>query len=518
MVQNLFNDIEYRRQIIHALLQRINQHAITDRFQLEAILYRTHWDLDRAEIEFRGLAQQARDRHVTATPGRDALQMDDDALLGSSSIHESHRRAVNMVFRRLGAHLPSFTGTPLSFLRIAEVLRRNAWVVNEAIRHINQQAVNPGLEEQVALAERRLRLHTTTRYNEDRRVQVLLEITGTDDDVSARAMLERHGYDLAVVVDSWMERGLPVALPTRQLANSRTYQAPTRDHNKSDDLSLGGVARVGPVSGTTSADLAEANTEYNHLDKTSRKGWPIRYDPVPAHVGMPNPTKFFAEAIRMGKATKTGDGTYAYGQGKYTRYEMEGVREEGTGRKGKDGREVGGKMNPFDWFNPSDVSLLNKHYRQPFRRLEPAAARNQVNQRYTPEELAWVEARLEENMRENQAANPQYGDPHVQRPVPIDFDRLTARFNAEFERRTDLTIDGQPRPRRMASGLSSMVHRTKQWCNKYALKYFPAHKPKPPPGSVSKAEEENEIDSGGAPSDETDEDGGPGNDDGEASA
>ncbi len=75
----------------------------------------------------------------------------------------------------------------------------------------------------------------------------------------------------------------------------------------------------------------------------------MRHDPIPAHAGMPKPTKFIAEGIRMGKATKRQDGTFSYGEGKYSRYVMEGVKEAGTGRKGKDGREVGGRIKTFDW-------------------------------------------------------------------------------------------------------------------------------------------------------------------------
>lgn len=480
---NHFSDVEYRGQMIHTLRRRVQDFAIMDRFQLEAILLRTHWNLDDAEAGFHREAQQARSRHLASEAGRDPLQVDEDALWGSATVHESHRRAVNLVFRRLGAHLPTYAGTPLSFLTIAEVLRDNAWVVNDALRDFHERSLNPNRQRLQAIHERRLRLHTSTRYNQDRRLQVFLEITGTDDHVSARRMLRDHDYDLAVVLNTWMETGLPTIEQPTTAADRRNTHDFIKQHDDNDDLSMGRAVIPGPVTSITAEDDAEARIEYDHHDKSSRKGWPVRHDPIPAHAGMPNPTKFIAEGIRMGKAIKRPDGTFSYGEGKYSRYTMEGVKEAGTGRKGKDGREIGGKVKPFDWSDPSDVSLLNKHYRQPYRRLEPAGSRHRIAARYLPEELRWIEARLEEHMQRNQARGADGTNAGEGQPTSLDMQSLTADFNTAFEGRTDLSGGNQPRPNRLESGISSLIHRTKKWCDKYGLKYFPAHKAKPAPGS-----------------------------------
>ena len=490
MNRQLRGDSNYRAGMIHALRRRLLDYALPGSIYLETVLIDNDWSLDDAESDL--LRDLSKSTRIQSPSLQGVMTIDRQAtdaafLFGAGwSIPESHRRATDLVYRYL-----SRSGLRPTAAVVTEALRSADWMVDTAVEQACALLTHGTMRPEFELSERRLRIDTRTQYNRDRRIARFLQISGTNDLASVTALLENHNYDYSQAVEFWLKNGLPYVEPQPIATEtmSRRERLRARYHDGTQSWWDSDRPLSGPVTNITNDDLQDAMMDY---PRTTRAGWPIRFTGRQAMPGIEDPSQFIIEGIRKatGRSTRAKAGQHDLNlPGELKAYEFGGVNEAGTGRKGKDNRQIQATQVPFDWDNSSHVSQLNKFRRQTFRRLEDDSFKQRIPVRYVPKELTWLEGQIRDQVNEvNRRRDSARARGHPQpstRYTRIDLKSLTERFNKEFANRTDVEGSiGRPRPSRNTTGIKGLISHQESWCNEFGFKYSRPHPMKPEPGSV----------------------------------
>ena len=442
----------------HVLRQRLGQALFSD-ILTRRLLRQNNWDLDRAEEAVRAEFDAAKSRDEVALPNRNQIEIDMDYIHGAGSIHESHRRAIDLFYRRVNFGRASDPHI-ITALDIGLLLNSNSWIVEHALREFLYRQVNLPAQASATTETRTLRIPTTTMLNMDLRLATFMDITGVDDAPSARELLISHVYDVGMAVDKWMEAGMPNVQPSQHETRQAFYHRPRNSHNDTTNHWPADRPRSLAIQDVSQSDAIEASREYVKGSAEAQRGFLIRYDSEPARRDMPDPTKLRIESIRSGK---------------YTQLVYAGVTIPGTGQVGK-GREKGRKHRPIDWTESEDMVEINKWYAQPRRRLHGTSDRT-IHAGYLSVEREWLYEHYRKLNAQSLSRKPG-GRESGGRSLLIDPKELAQAFNAAFEGRRDVpgAKDDEPRPERTAAAISAFSKRQEDWSKEFGWKYSPAHR------------------------------------------
>lgn len=456
----------FQDALVHTLRQRLDR-AVMSNEVFRHYLRSNNWNLELAEASLNDDFAVAQVRDGFALEGRSLDQVDADYVQGAGSTQESHRRSIDVLYRRLNVGRTGNARHVIIALELGLLLNRNNWVVESAMAEFSSQQLNLAAQLAAVTEMRALRTATSTQLNQDKRLATFLELTGTAFIASATEILRRHGYDLGLAVDAWMRSSM-IALETHT-GHSSSADAPARLSSELGNRWPNDRPISVALTNIKPEELMDANKDYVTGSAEARSGFLIRYDQQPARRSMPNPKKLQIESIRGGK---------------YRLLKHAGITVPGTGKIGKTGREVGRNHRQMDWENPADITELNKWFSQPRRRVDKKLRRKQPAG-YLPLEHDWIHQYFRQKYDDVLLENPDYQKKGGRWPIPIDTKQLAQDFNTQFAGRKD--IPGQPsdepRPIRNASGISVYTKRQPTWCKEFGLKYTPAHKERTAGGS-----------------------------------
>lgn len=439
---------EFQIQIrVTGLRLRIGHVAGIYDVTLRRILRDQRYDMDLAFAQWGGERGGARQRHLTNAPGRAQLHRDRDYLLAADTLHDNHRRAIDVLYQKLNGgavHNPLRQIVPL---RAAILLRESGWDVEQAIR--DQVALETDAAETTRRAryERQLRMASPNACHQDRRLALLLNVLGTDDMPSARALLTSHAWDTALAIEDWMRGGLATVPATATERARVSYQAPRLLHPETANYWPVTRPSAGPLTGVDAADQQDALEDYGHGAYVGRTGWMVDYCTAPANVGVRVPEYMRQEAVRRG--------------GRFAVYTFETVTASGTSARYNNPRAVA-----FDWNNPVHISTLNKWVVQPAYRTE-GITRKPAQLSYHDQEQAWlIQWHLAEYERDFEN-NGVFTD--STKKFPFDVTKLHREFNQAF---VGLVLPGTtsgPRVARSRAALDTQRHRMPELCELFNL-------------------------------------------------
>lgn len=449
----------FQSQLIHVLRQRISQ-AIIDETFLRDHLRSDAWNLDLAETSVRDELAVAQVRHNFGLEGRDESRQNSDFVLGAGTLHESHRRAIDLVYRRINLGRSGDARYVVTALEISLLLNATGWNVERALSEYIDRQHNPTAQVAAATEMRQLRIATTTQYNIDRRLAMFMMIAGVDDAISAQHLLQHYQNDLGLTIDEWMRSGMPTIQPTNADRKKATYHQPTLRHQENTNHWPADRPIALPMNDITPAEEAEVERQYG--TQGSNNGFTIRYDLVPGRRFMANPNKTKVESIINGT---------------YKQVHFTSVTIPGTGKAARGGKEKDRKKEPLDWNNDEHVTELNKWYTQHRRRIAKAIQRQQPAT-YLPAEREWLYSYYRKLYDDVLAANQEYRKQGGPSPIQFDKKKLEIEFNSAFEGKEIAGSKGVPRPKRKFASLSIYSGRQKDWCEEFGFRYNPAHKPR----------------------------------------
>ena len=445
--------------LIHTLRQRLDCAVMSNEI-FRRYLRSNSWDLDLAEASLISDFAVAQVRDGFALERRNSDQVDADYVHGAGSTQESHRRSIDVLYRRLNVGRARDDRHVITALELGLLLNGSSWVIESAMAELSSRQLDPAAQLSAVTETRVLRTPTNTQLNRDRRLATFLELTGTAFVASATEVLRSHDYDLGLVVDSWMRSTInpsdaDIGHPCPPNAQARLSSELGSRWPDERPISIA-------LSNLSSDEVIEANREYMTGSAEARSGFLIRYDEQPARRSMPNPRKFHIESIRGGK---------------YRLLKHAGITVPGTGTIGKNGREVGREHRDMDWESPADITELNKWFSQPRRRVDKGLRRKQPAS-YLPLEHDWIHQYFRQKYDDVLLEDPDYRKNGGRWPIPIDSKQLTEELNKQFAERKDIpgAPADEPRPLRKASGILVYAKRQPAWCAEFGLKHTPAHK------------------------------------------
>jgi hypothetical protein len=456
---------------IHALHLRIGPWVGVNTHTLREILQAEGWDFESAISRWdRDLAVR-KTHHLISPVGRTYETILEDKFLSSPSLHQNHRLGIDHIYSSLGLKQLSIAPAKrfrLTSLRCALILRESNWdlgIAEECCMNI----VN-GVEERERFLrrDRRLRLvigNEPNQLHKDERVALFMEIAGTDDYTSAEDMVRVHGWDLGVVIDDWMGRGLPLVPHNRKLLLNVTFAAPRFFHTETDNLWPASRPSAHHLSGVDQADRDDYDLDYEQGTRANRRGWIINHDGELPLVGLVQPQKMRIDMIRNGEF-------------KVLRYHKK-PSAKGTKRKTDGvGEAVKSDQEGFDWTNLHHIGKLVAWRRQPSRGVAGNLKKEKA-QAYHEQEDKWIfdwhaaerDRMLDgESVEDHRAGGGRW-------PLKYSAKKFSEDFNAEFEGRTDLAdTNGEPRQHRTQAGLDVRRKRIIAVCETFGLTFCPAHK------------------------------------------
>jgi hypothetical protein len=193
-------------------------------------LVASRWDLGTALRRMNDRLNEARHRHQTNAPNRNAEEQEDDRLLGADSPHHNRQLGINLLYTRLvgDVRVRADQRHPPTTLTLGQLLADHDFDINEAAAAFRDHLLNPVELEHHRRMERRLRLVNPNQLHTDQRIARFMEIAGTDDSYAARSLLETPGHDMLRAMDHWMRNGLArQPIPPSEL-NRSLFRAPRR--------------------------------------------------------------------------------------------------------------------------------------------------------------------------------------------------------------------------------------------------------------------------------------------------
>lgn len=279
--------IQYRvDHLIHAFRMRLGRIGGVTRDDLETWLGEQDWDLDVAIDYFNQyIALTARHAHESNQPGRTLLERQkDDILAGASySRHGNHRRTISVLYEMLQLKYPNDpsidSSDRMTAMRIANLLRETFFDYEEAILMHKERRLNVAQMAEVDRAERRLCMRgpggaEPIQVHKDTRVQIFLEVAGTDDWVAARNFLSSGAivWNLGVALERWMQSGLPNTPATAAEIRRARYRAPQLKHAEQNNLwpAPRPLFRFSPPDAADIADSLKNYGQGSYADQVSR--------------------------------------------------------------------------------------------------------------------------------------------------------------------------------------------------------------------------------------------------------
>jgi hypothetical protein len=440
--------------IIHAFRMRLGRIGGVTTNDFDKWLADQDWEVDLAiDIFLQITVPAARKADEDNEPGRSPLQQQKDHMLAGAaySRHGNHRRTISVLYEMFQALFP---GDVITVMRIANLLRETIFDYEEAIMIHEQRRGNAAELAEIERAERRLCMPgpgggEPTQVHKDNRVQVFLEVAGTDDWVSARNFLSSaaNAWNLGLAMDRWMQSGFRTTRPTPTESRRLRYRAPQLSHLEQDNL----WPPPRPLFQMTTADatdIVDSTEDYGTGSYVGENSRYINLDPYRAVVGINRPDLLEQFHINRGKGT-------------VIPMLAAGIPE-------------GNSMVPMSFLNSRHITILNKTYLQNPSR-SGGISKRQAGIRYTHGECDWMYSWHEDRVMAYQAQNPGFVLPADQTwkdVVDFDADELTEDLNSEFQGRVTIGSPA-PRPERERSSVDLRRKRIQILCTDFGFDFSP---------------------------------------------
>ena len=442
--------------LVHAFRMRLGRIGGFTTSDIEEWLRAQDWELDVAiEAFLKVTVPLARTAHETSQPGRSLLQQQRDNMLAGAaySRHGNHRRTISILYEMIQVRFP---GDVVTVLRLANLLRETSFDYEESMNVHEQRRGNVAEIAEIERAERRLCMtgpggEQPTQVHKDTRVQVFLEVAGTDDWISVRDFLSSAAFawNIGRALDEWMQTGLPTTPPTLAEFRRARYRAPLLPHTERDNL----WPAPRPLFRMTTPDAEDITNSTENYGTGPYAGEVSRYvnlDLEKAVVGINRPDLLEQFSINQGRGT-------------VIPILADGILE-------------GDSMVPINFSNKSHITALNKAYLQNPRR-SAGVMKRQGGVHYTHGECDWIYCWHEDRVMQYLAQNPGFILPAGQTwkdVVDFDVEELTEDFNHEFQGRVTAGSSA-PRPQRESVSLEVKRSRIQILCTDFGFNYNPAH-------------------------------------------
>ncbi|ERF76841.1 hypothetical protein EPUS_07631 [Endocarpon pusillum Z07020] len=360
---------------------------------LERHLRNNNWNVIEAADAFWEEEETARNSNV--------LPQDYDIPMGRT-VETSRLRARTALHRRLNTGSRDTKSTSQTNSAIFGLLQRNHWVLSDAEE--DYRAKKGNLDD-IIDAYSSLRAPRPSAMEQDARLASFVSLTSTNSIYAARRHLQQHRWDYARAVDGWRRmRALPEDRAPK-LTNTKGFVHETQPNDglrynnanhppypysywrealdvPDDDESSGPPSSTDGASDSSLSEI-EDDMDKPTSEKSERNGYLIEYDPKPAVLNCPDPSKLRVEMIRKGDYKMV----IFKGQEGRARNSTEPNRRF---RWHDEEREDGEVYVEFDWSNPDHIRQLNKWRQQFHRRQAPVTIGPQVVH-YHPleEEFLW---------------------------------------------------------------------------------------------------------------------------------
>ncbi|KAF7506896.1 hypothetical protein GJ744_011137 [Endocarpon pusillum] len=437
---------------------------------LQRHLRNNNWNVIEAADAFWEEEEAARSSNV--------LPQDYEIPMGRS-VETSRLRARTALRRRLNTSSRDTNSTPLTNSAIFGLLQRNHWVLSDAEEDYHAKKGNI---DDIIDAYSSLRAPRPSLVEEDARLASFLSLTSTNSIYAARRHLQQHGWDYARAVDGWRRmRALPEDRAPK-LINTKGFVHETQPNDglrynnanhppypysywrealdvPDDDDSSGPPSST---DGASDSSLSEIEDDSDDMDKptcekSERNGYLIEYDPKPAVLNCPEPSKLRVEMIRKR------DYKMVIFKGHEGRH-RNSTEPNRRFRWHDEEREDGEVYVEFDWSNPDHIRQLNKWRQQFHRRQAPDTITPQVMQ-YHPLEEEYLWQKHAEHVEEEVGKGRI--DPTDGSSLPLMVTRARKRewadaLNKRFAGKTDVNgvhLSDEPRPLRHFTSVDSARYR-----------------------------------------------------------